>query len=267
MHVKRVLSAIAFLPPFVLLVQFGTPFHFFLLISVAILVGLHEFYAMAAAGGFRPLAPLGMAGGLTLASLQFVGAPAPWLTSALAGSVVVLLISLLLGGRGPKEAASRGAITLLGMIYVAGLLSFAAFLRSMPLGRTYVFYLALVTWTGDVGSFYAGTTLGRRLLYPSISPRKTVEGSLGGLLCCALASWLAKLWFWEGLGTIQSIGLGVGLGIMGQIGDLCESMLKRSFGVKDAGTLIPGHGGVLDRVDSLLFSGPVLYVAVLAGWV
>jgi len=267
MHVKRVLSAIAFLPPFVLLVQFGTPFHFFLLISVAILVGLYEFYAMAAAGGFHPLTPLGMAGGLMLASLQFVGAPAPWLASALAGSVIVLLISLLLGGRGPKEAASRGAITLLGMLYVAGLLSFAALLRSMPLGRTYVFYLVMVTWAGDVGSFYAGTTLGKKLLYPSISPHKTVEGSLGGLLGCAVASLLAKLWFWEGLGTIQGMGLGVGLGIMGQIGDLCESMLKRSFGVKDAGTLIPGHGGVLDRVDSLLFSGPVLYVAVLAGWV
>ena len=267
MHVKRVLSAAAFLPPFVLLVQFGTPFQFFLLISVAILVGLYEFYTMAEISGLHPLRSFGMVGGLALACLLFFGASAPWLASALAGVVGLLLISLLLGSDDLKEAAPRAAITLLGMIYVAGLLSFPSALRAMVPGRTYIFYLASVTWAGDIGAFYVGRTLGRRLLCPSISPHKTVEGGLGGLLCSVLASCLAKLLFWESLGIAQSIFLGLGLGVMGQVGDLCESMLKRSFGVKDAGTVIPGHGGILDRVDSLLFSAPFLYVAVLAGWV
>jgi len=267
MHLKRILSAAAFLPLFVLLVQFGTPVHFFLFVSAAILVGLYEFYRMAEAGGLHPLTPLGMAGGLALAGLQFFGASAPWLAFALAGWVMLLLIVLLLVSADPKGAASRGAVTLLGMVYVAGLLSFPALLRAMEAGSVYVYYLVLVTWAGDVGALYVGTTLGKRPLYPSISPHKTVEGGLGGLACSVLASCAAKLWFWERLGMVQMLSLGLGLGIIGQVGDLCESMLKRSFGVKDTGTLIPGHGGVLDRVDSLLFTGPVLYLAVLAGWV
>ncbi len=267
MHLRRVLSAVALLPPFILLILLGTPFHFFLLVGIAILVGLHEFYAMAAAAGVRPLTLLGMAGGLLLSGTQFFGVSPPWVASTLAGWVMLLLIGLLLESKDPKEAASRVAITLLGMIYVAGLLSFPALLRAMGLGKIYVMYLVLVTWAGDVGAFYVGRTMGRRPLCPSISAGKTVEGSLGGLFCSVLASSLAKLWFWEGLGAVQSLSLGVGLGIMGQVGDLCESMLKRSFSVKDAGTLIPGHGGLLDRVDSLLFTGPVLYLTVLAGWV
>ncbi len=134
-------------------------------------------------------------------------------------------------------------------------------------GTPLYFYLVLVTWAGDTGAFYVGSTMGKRLLCPSISPRKTVEGSVGGLVCSIVASGLAKLWFWEGLGAVEVVVMGLGLGAMGQVGDLCESMLKRSFGVKDTGALIPGHGGLLDRVDSLLFTAPVLYVAALAGWV
>lgn len=267
MHLKRILSVVALLPAFLLLVQFGTPFHFFLLVTLAILIGLYEFYGMAKAGGWHPLTPLGMGSGLALSYMEFLGVPAPWLISSLAGVVVLLLLSLLVGGTEPKEAASRVAITLLGLIYVAGLLSFPALLRAMVLGRIYIFYLVFVTWAGDTGAFYVGSTMGKRLLCPSISPRKTVEGSVGGLICSVLASGLAKLWFWEDLGTVECLALGLGLGVLGQAGDLCESMLKRSFGVKDTGALIPGHGGMLDRVDSLLFTGPVLYVAALAGWV
>ncbi len=267
MHRRRFLSAAVLLPPFVLLVYLGTPFQFFLLVSVAILAGLIEFYAMARAGGMDPLQPLGVVAGLSLSGILFFNASGPWLASALAGLVIALLIGLLVGAGDPKGAAPRLSITLLGVVYVAGLLSFPALLRAMDQGRTYVFYLALVTWAGDTGAFYAGTMLGRHRLAPSISAHKTVEGGLGGLVCSVLASCLAKAWFWDKLGLGQSLALGLGLGVMGQIGDLCESMLKRSFGVKDAGGLIPGHGGLLDRVDSLLFTGPVLFLAVLAGLV
>ena len=266
MHLKRVLSVAVLLPPFILLVQFGTPFQFFLLVSIAILVGLYEFYAIAGAGGLRPLVPIGIAGGLALGCLQFFGASVPWFTLALAGLVALVLTALLFAERDPKAAASRAAITLLGIFYVGGLLSFPAALRTMASGKTYIFYLALVTWANDVGAFYVGSTFGKKLLYPSISPHKTVEGGLGGLLCSVLASFLARLWFWERLGIAQCLSLGLGLGVMGQVGDLCESMLKRSFGVKDTSSLIPGHGGLLDRIDSLLFTGPVLYLVVLAGW-
>src|SRR5574337_1124400 len=267
MHLKRILSAAVLLPAFLLLVQFGTAFHFFLLVTLAILVGLYEFYVMAKAGGWHPLTPLGIVCGVMLSCMEFLGAPAPWLISAFTGVVMLLFISLLVGGTDQKEAASRGAITLLGLIYVAGLLSFPALLRAMALGRTYIIYLVFVTWAGVTGAFYVGSTMGKRLLCPSISPRKTVEGSVGGLICSVAASGVARLWFWEGLGAVEIVVMGVGLGLMGQVGDLCESMLKRSFGVKDTGVLIPGHGGILDRVDSLLFTAPVLYMVALAGWV
>ncbi len=267
MHLKRILSAAVLLPAFLLLVQFGTAFHFFLLVTFAILMGLYEFYGMAKAGGWNPLTLLGMGSGVALSSMGFFEAPAPWLLSILTGVVILLLISLLVGGMEPKEAIPRGAITLFGLLYVAGLLSFPALLRAMEMGRTYIFYLVFVTWAGDTGAFYVGSTIGKRPLCPSISPRKSVEGSIGGLACSVLASGIAKLWFWEGLGTIEMLVMGCGLGVMSQAGDLCESMLKRGFGVKDTGALIPGHGGVLDRVDSLLFTGPVLYMAALAGWV
>ncbi|MBZ0167845.1 phosphatidate cytidylyltransferase (CDP-diacylglycerol synthase) [Candidatus Methylomirabilis lanthanidiphila] len=267
MHLKRILSAAILLPAFLLLVQFGTALHFFLLVALAILVGLHEFYGMAEAGGWHPLTSLGMGCGVALSCVEFFGAPAPWLISIFAGVMILLLITLLVEGTEQKETALRGAITLFGLIYVAVLLSFPALLRAMELGRAYIFYLVFVTWAGDTGAFYVGSTMGKRLLCPSISPRKTVEGSVGGLVCSIVASGLAKLWFWEGLGAVEVVVMGLGLGAMGQVGDLCESMLKRSFGVKDTGALIPGHGGLLDRVDSLLFTAPVLYVAALAGWV
>jgi len=268
MHRRRILSAAVLLPPFVLLVHLGTPFQFFLLVLVAIFVGLIEFYAMARAGGIEVLRPLGIVAGLSLSAVMFFKASSgPWLASALAGLVMALFVGLLVGGKDPKGAAVRLSVTLLGVVYVAGLLSFPALLRAMDQGKTYVFYLALVTWAGDIGAFYVGTMLGRHRLSPSISAGKTVEGGVGGLLCSVLASCVARIWFWDRLGLGQSVALGLGLGVVGQVGDLCESMLKRSFGVKDAGVLIPGHGGVLDRVDSVLFTGPVLYLVVLAGLV
>ena len=267
MHLKRILSAAVLLPAFLLLVQFGNASHFFVLVALAILVGLYEFYGMAKAGGWHPFTTVGVVCGVALSCMAFFEAPAPWLITALTGVVILLLSSLLVGGTDQKGAVSRAAITLLGLMYVAGLMSFPALLRSMELGRTYIFYLVFVTWAGDTGAFYVGSTMGKRLLCPSVSPRKTVEGSVGGLICSVLASGLAKFWFWEGLGVVEVVVMGLGLGVMGQVGDLCESMLKRSFGVKDTGALIPGHGGLLDRVDSLLFTGPVLYVVALVGWV
>ncbi|NJD68267.1 MAG: hypothetical protein FIA90_06380, partial [candidate division NC10 bacterium] len=173
MHLKRILSAAVLLPAFLLLVQFGTALHFFVLVVCAILVGLYEFYGMARAGGWQPFTVLGMGCGVALSCLQFFGAPAPWLIAAFAGMIVLLLIGLL-GGADQKQAVSRGAITLFGLMYVAGLLSFPALLRSMELGRIYIFYLVFVTWAGDTGAFYVGSMMGKRLLCPSISPRKTV---------------------------------------------------------------------------------------------
>ena len=124
--------------------------------------------------------------------------------------------------------------------------------------------MALVpVWAGDIAAIFAGKALGKRLLAPKISPKKTVEGSVANLVAAVLAAWvLGRL---LGLSDARSLGAGVAVGILGQAGDLFESWLKRRAGVKDSGTLLPGHGGVLDRIDSVLFAAPAVALILLSG--
>ncbi|MFN0119934.1 MAG: phosphatidate cytidylyltransferase, partial [Blastocatellia bacterium] len=117
----------------------------------------------------------------------------------------------------------------------------------------------LVIFAGDTGAYYVGRAFGRHKLAPRISPGKTIEGLAGGLLANALAVVISKYTFFPGLELSLGIPLALAMGVLGVIGDLCESMLKRGAGAKDAGQIIPGHGGILDRLDSLLFNAPLLY--------
>ena len=124
--------------------------------------------------------------------------------------------------------------------------------------------MALVpVWAGDIAAIFAGKAFGKRLLAPGISPKKTVEGSVANLLAAVLAAWiLGRL---LGLPDARSLGAGVAVGTLGQAGDLFESWLKRRAGVKDSGTLLPGHGGVLDRIDAVLFAAPAVALILLSG--
>lgn len=257
-HGRRVLTALVLIPPVLLLVKYGTALHFYLLQSLGMVLGLFELYHLLEAKGLRPIKGWGILAGLGLSFLLFRGDGLRNL--ALALSLVVIGTMVLLALRGDIGGAILGgASTLFGVLYLGILLSFPALLRGMPEGQTYIFYLFLVTWAGDTGAFYTGTLWGRHKLFPAISPRKSVEGSLGGLASSLLASLLAKGWFWPALSPRYCIVLGLSLGVMGQVGDLAESLLKRSLAVKDSGSLIPGHGGILDRLDSLLFTAPTMF--------
>ncbi|MBI3990265.1 MAG: phosphatidate cytidylyltransferase [candidate division NC10 bacterium] len=258
MHLQRILSAGLLIPPLILLIILGTPFHFFLLMSVALVLGLYEFYAMAQAMGLKVLKILGIVGGLgfhTAVAIRGEGQEAVVL-----GSFVILTLTVLLFTEDPKAALERAAVTIFGVLYVAGLLSFASLLRVMPEGKSYILYVMLIAWIGDTGALYVGSFFGRRKLSPAISPNKTLEGLLGGIAASLGASLVARGWIVRGLGFAEALGLGFALGLLGQVGDLVESMLKRSMGVKDSGALIPGHGGLLDVIDSLLFACPALYL-------
>ncbi len=116
-----------------------------------------------------------------------------------------------------------------------------------------------MVWTSDTAAYYIGTTFGRRPLAPRVSPKKTVEGAVGGVMGALLAAFVASVWFYRRLSVLDCVVLGLALGTIGLLGDLVESMLKRGAGMKDSASLVPGHGGILDRVDSLLYAGPVLY--------
>jgi phosphatidate cytidylyltransferase len=172
---------------------------------------------------------------------------------------------------GPFSAV---AATLFAALYTGGLLVYAMHLRHLPgvasawHGTALVFAPVLLTWSSDTAAYFTGRAFGRRKLIPKVSPGKTVEGAIGALVGTAI---VAVLYTWV-LGRFQVNQLGIGaalafgvlISVAAQVGDLAESLLKRDAGVKDSGTLFPGHGGVLDRVDSLLFTLPIAYFFFLA---
>ena len=263
MHRLRVVSALLLLLPFLLLVQFGSPFLFHLLVSLAILLCAWEFAWLCPDG-----ADLGMA---TLTAVASLG----WQWAAISGATATAIAPLVGAGmlvralsrtEGLRAGVLQAAWTVLGVAYVGGLLSFGSLLREAPDGRQFVYFLAFATWAGDIGAYYVGSRLGRRPLAPRISPRKTVEGALGGVGATVLVAALGCGWIWPRLPLPTAMWVGGVLAVAGMLGDLTESALKRAAGVKDSGTLIPGHGGALDRLDSLIFGGPALYALVWMGW-
>jgi phosphatidate cytidylyltransferase len=153
-------------------------------------------------------------------------------------------------------------ITAFGVCYVGFTLSTLASTRSLPAGELFVLFVALVTWAADTGAYYTGTLWGTHLLAPSVSPKKTVEGLAGGMALAVGAAFLGRAWFLPQLPLSDTLILGVLLTGAGLVGDLFESAIKRRVGVKDSGDILPGHGGMLDRIDSLLFTAPVFYYYV-----
>ena len=176
---------------------------------------------------------------------------------------VALLIALfayyLLAGPLP-EAPSRIATVFTGFFYCGVLASTVAGLRVLPSGLSWVFLTLIVTWSNDTGAYAAGRTLGRRKLYPAVSPGKTWEGFFGGMVAAVAAAFIVKATFFPALSSLDALAIALPLSILGPLGDLSESMLKRAYGVKDWGKIIPGHGGLLDRVDALLFNAPYVYL-------
>jgi phosphatidate cytidylyltransferase len=264
MHRQRVLSALLLIPPFVLLVHFGSPLHFALLLSLAIGLGAWEFSRLCPAGTDWGLSLLSVAGALGWhVALLWTGGVAG---AGVAVAGLALLRVTLLDAEF-RVSLLQAAWVVLGTAYVGGLLSFASLLRALPDGRELIYYLAFTTWAGDIGAFYVGSRFGRRPLAPRISPKKTQEGAVGGMAATLLVAVAGSFWIWPRLPWAPATLVGLLLAVVGSLGDLCESAVKRGAAVKDSGTLIPGHGGLLDRLDSLMFAAPVLYGLVWIGWV
>ena len=165
--------------------------------------------------------------------------------------------------RRPQAIEEIGKV-ILGLLYICLPISLFVFMDKHPKGNIWIFFLLTVVFLSDTGAFYFGRTFGKHKLYPSISPGKTWEGAVGGLLSSLTAPVLFSLFPSFSL-NLSILALTVCLSISGQIGDLAASMLKRIRGVKDSGWILPGHGGLLDRIDGVLFAIPVLYV-YLSGW-
>lgn len=161
-----------------------------------------------------------------------------------------------------KDQAKRVqgvAFFIFAEIYCVVLFGILGLLTTLPDFRYWLFYVLACTVAGDTGAYLAGRAFGKHKLAPSISPGKTIEGVVGGLALAGLAGYVVSWYFLNQFNPLLVIGLGMGLSAVGVIGDLSESLLKRGFGVKDSGSIIPGHGGILDRLDALLFTAPVVY--------
>ncbi|MBI2370386.1 MAG: phosphatidate cytidylyltransferase [Deltaproteobacteria bacterium] len=257
---QRIVTAAVVIPLVVALVVFGPWEAFFVVVAGLAVAGLVEFFTLALPGSRTAERTLGLLLGLLVLVAAEQGA------AGLAGVTVALMAAALyhLGTweRDPERLA-RMATLVFGVLYVSLLLSYLVQLRGLRLGREWLLVLLAGVWAGDTAAYGIGKALGRRPLSAQVSPHKTVEGAVaefGGSLLAVAGS---KLTFFPQLGWGDCALLTLGLGVLSQLGDLCESMVKRWAGVKESGGLFPGHGGVLDRIDSLLFSAPFVYYYAL----
>jgi len=260
---KRILSGLLFLPVFYLAVWKLPPAYLTGLVVIAAAIGQYEFYQMARNKATRPLTAAGIALGIAVIVGGFFyqqpgadyGRTLFYLTVS-----VLLITSGRLFSPGPVDGAVEDiAATLLGIFYVALLFGFQVGIRLGTSGKQWIVFMYFVIWATDIGAYSIGIPFGKRRLYPKISPKKSVEGLAGGFAFAVAMALLCRFWFMPPMSIAEAAGLGALLAAAGTIGDLVESMLKRSAGVKDSGVIIPGHGGMLDRMDSMLFAAPVLY--------
>lgn len=260
MSVTRVISGAVLIPLLLLAVWFLPPVYFRGLVAFAAAVGLHEFYRMARSGGVRPVAALGIVLGSVLVIGDVYGTTIRVGLAPYAAFCVMAVLAARLFARRPVEGAVVDvSVTLMGIFYVALLIGFQPAIHVGYHGKYWLLFLYFVIWASDTGAYYIGTAFGKHRLYEKISPKKSVEGLIGGVAASMLAALLCSFWLLPGLGSGEAMGLGAVLALVGTVGDLAESLIKRSVGVKDSGALIPGHGGILDRMDSLLFAAPVLF--------
>ncbi len=253
---NRVLVAVLLVPT-VLLVTWAGGTLFALVVGLAAILAAWEFFRLMEKGGFRPILPMG----LLLTLLMVLNASLPHLKILHPGFTIWLIIATTwqLFRRTPSPV-NDWALTLAGGLYIGWLISHFISLRSLPQGYIWVMLTFLITWAGDSGAYFIGLRWGRRPLWPRLSPKKTWEGTIGGWLSGVLAALI--LGAAARLPLQHSLALGVIVATVTPFGDLAVSMIKRQVGVKDSGSLFPGHGGMLDRVDSLLFAVAGVYYYV-----
>jgi phosphatidate cytidylyltransferase len=263
---SRILTAVPLALLVAALFWWGPRWLFLLILLFVVEVSLYEYSHISRVAGFQGVSWIGYLSGGALCLAQTAGA-----TESHEVVLAVLLVALFLATVLPllrraalKEYLGSAASTVFGILYLGFTLSWLFPLRFSATydGRALTLFLLAVNWAGDAFALFVGRTVGRTPLVPHISPRKTVEGALGGLLGSLLVGWLCSIWFWQTAGLKTVILLASLIAVTGQLGDLVESALKRSADLKDSGGLLPGHGGLLDRVDSLIFGVPALWLAM-----
>ncbi len=259
---QRLITGFVLAPIVVLLVLFAPKLVFFAILASAAAQGVDELvrmYPEVRRQDRLVLAPLAMITALAVGMREY------WLIPSVVP--VAWLSWCLLWPGTVEDAGKRAAIGMLGLAYVATLFGVVVQIFAydqvavgtrFDTGRGAVLSLLIVVFAGDTGAYFAGRSLGRHKLYELISPKKTLEGAAGGLIASILGGLLAQRLLLPQLSPLQGALMGASGGVVGQVGDLAESLFKRATGTKDSGGLLPGHGGILDRLDGVLFAAPVI---------
>lgn len=262
----RILTALLLFPPAIYLIGWSP---LWLFLAAVMLVGglaLHEYFGICRASGYKVLAVLGYAGagGSCLAQAHAVRGGSDLTFAVLGGFLLLTLAVALVRVVELKDYLAAVAATSFGVLYIGMPMAFLVSLRfkDASSGFHWIFILFLVIWAGDIFAYFAGRSVGRHLLFPRVSPKKTWEGAIAGLAGSLLASWAYVHWAWKSADVIIVLILAALVAVAGQVGDLAESALKRGASVKDSGSILPGHGGILDRVDALLFGSAALWLAL-----
>lgn len=253
--IPRVVTALVGIPLLVGIIGWGRAWHFSLLVFLVTVIALCEYFLIAFPGRRKEQA-LGILLGVLVSCgilIQGLSDPGWWLAGAL---VIACSTYLFLGGPLGERYARLGW-TLVGALYIGYLVPHMVLLYRLADGREWIFFVLLVIMVGDTAGYFIGALFGRKKLFPEISPGKTVEGALGYLAASLLAGASGGNFLLPVLPWWEIVGISFVLSLLGQVGDLFESWIKRVFSVKDSSALLPGHGGLLDRIDSLIF--PIVF--------
>lgn len=256
-HMKRVITALIAVPLLTGIIWFAPFWVLTIVVLVVALRGLYEFYAMLGPRVAKTIVFITYVLTILLfCSLLYKGL---FFMAILPLFVMFPLAFFLFSNEKNYSNSTYFPQTIIGPFYICLPLIFFLLIAGLDQGKMWIFFILAVIFAGDTGSFYVGRHLGKHKLTP-ISPGKTWEGTVGGLLANVLSAGIFGLLFFPSLSLISIVVLAIVIGISGQVGDLAESLLKRISNIKDSGTVLPGHGGILDRIDSLLFAIPVLYL-------
>ena len=258
------LATSAVVIPVLLWLLFWAPrIGFLLLVIAATAIGASELFGMTLPKR-RVLQGLGVSSSVGVCAV-FIFQPSELaIVTVLLGVLVVGLLGGLFAPAPIETAAARTGWLVAGPLYIGGLLATLVLLHQRQHGGAWVVLAMMLAWFGDTFAYFAGRAFGKHKLYERVSPKKTIEGAAGGLAGSAAGALLAHFWYLPDLPLVGGIALAVVAGALGQAGDLVESLIKRSCGVKDSGFIVPGHGGLLDRIDALMLTAAATWV--FAAW-
>jgi phosphatidate cytidylyltransferase len=257
-HLKRWITGIVAVPILFGVIAYGGEGAFAVLIILASIAGMEEYNRMVFGRGFTPEKAETMVIALFILLAAYFG-NLPLLLAVLSFGVMTVLMLNLLRIRGQGLDMTHAGQVILGVLYIPLLMAHFIMIRRSQSGILWIFFILVLAFAGDIAAYYIGRRFGKRKLLPEVSPGKTVEGIFGLVAGSIVGCLLFKLFMFPMLPVAHAVALGMVGSVLGQLGDLSESALKRAAGVKDSGTMLPGHGGILDRLDCLMFITPFVY--------